>query len=381
MSLALLLGSLVVAQGGHVAPAGTLSTPRSHHTATVLADGRVLVAGGRGQAATETLASTELYDPATNGWRPGPPMTTARAGHTATALLDGRVLVVGGTAPAADGSSRFEALASAEVFDPKKNAWAAVGPLAEARNGHTATRLDDGSVLVIGGARPVHVHLASVERFDPKANTFSPRRPLGQGRWLHEAVALKDGSVVVLGGRSNQAAGDGGAPLPKPGLAVPTVERYDATNGVWHPVPEMTEPRQRTAVVSDGDRVIVFGGQTTTMSTNYVEWWEPGGEGWAQSKSHLSVPIAGHTATRLPSGDVLVAGGEPPSAVDTARVQRWEHTAQRWCLSGQLKTARKAHTATLLKDGSVLFAGGTSAGMPEGTAERWFPTKGACVEP
>lgn len=380
MSLALLLCSVVLAQG-RVAPAGSLATPRSHHTATTLSDGRVLVAGGRSQSATETLASTELYEPATNTWKRGPPMTTARAGHTATALLDGRVLVVGGTAPAADGSSRFDALASAEVFDPKRNIWTVVGALAEARNGHTATRLDDGSVLVIGGARPTHVHLTSVERFDPSTNTFSPRRPLAQGRWLHEAVALKDGSVVVLGGRSNQSVGDAGTRVPKPGFAVPTVERYDATNGVWHPVPEMTEPRQRTAVVSDGDRVIVFGGQTTTMSTNYVEWWEPGGDGWTQSRSHLSVPIAGHTATKLPAGDVLVAGGEPPTAVDTGRVQRWEHDAQRWCLAGQLKTSRKAHTATLLKDGSVLFAGGTSAGMPESSAERWFPTKGPCVEP
>ncbi|MBL8921308.1 MAG: hypothetical protein JNJ54_20785 [Myxococcaceae bacterium] len=379
MSLALLL-SVVVAQG-RVGAAGTLGTARSHHTATVLPDGRVLVAGGRGQSATETLASTELYEPSSNTWSPGPPMTTARAGHTATALLDGRVLVVGGTAPAADGASRFEALASAEVFDPKKRSWTVVGSLSEARNGHSATRLADGSVLVIGGARPVHVHLDSAERFDPKTNAFSSRRPLAQGRWLHESVALKDGSVVVLGGRSNQVPGDAGTPVPRPGVAVATVERYDVTGGVWHPVPEMTEPRQRTAVVSDGDRVIVFGGQTTTMSTNYVEWWEPGGEGWRQSKSHLSVPIAGHTATLLPAGDVLVAGGEPPTAVDTARVQRWEHDAQRWCLAGQLKTSRKAHTATLLKDGSVLFAGGTSAGMPEATAERWFPTKGACVEP
>lgn len=380
MSLALLLCTLVLGQG-RVSPAGALATPRTQHTATLLLDGRVLVAGGRSQTATETLSSTELFDPAKNSWRPGPPMNVARAGHTATPLLDGRVLVVGGTAPAADGSSRFESLASAEVFDPKKNEWVTVGPLTDARNGHTATRLQDGSVLVIGGARPVHQHLATVERFDPQTNTFSSRRPLSRARWLHDAVLLKDGSVVVLGGRSNQSVGDAGAPMPKPGTAIASVERFDTSGGVWHEVPEMSEPRQRTAVVSAGNRVIVFGGQTTTMSTNYVEWWEPGGDGWAQSKSHLSVPIAGHTATVLPSGDVLVAGGEPPSAVDTARVQRWAHEKEKWCLAGQLKTSRKAHTATLLKDGSVLFAGGASAGMTEASAERWTPAKGECVEP
>jgi N-acetylneuraminic acid mutarotase len=380
MPLAVLVCSMVVAQG-RVNPAGTLVTPRTQHTATMLSDGRVLVAGGRSQSATDTLSSTELFDPVSNTWKPGPAMGTSRAGHTATMLSDGRVLVVGGTAPAADGSSRFDSLSAAEVFDAKRATWTAVGPLAAARNGHTATRLLDGSVLIIGGARPAHQHLTSVERFDPATNTFSSWRPLAVGRWLHDAVLLKDGSVVVLGGRSNAARADSGVTVPKPGVAIASVERLDVSSGVWHAVPDMSEPRQRTAVVSLGGRVAVFGGQTTTMSTNYVEWWEPGGDAWVQPKNHLTVPIAGHTATLLPSGDVLIAGGEPPSAIDTARVQRWVQDSERWCLAGQLKTSRKAHTATLLKDGSVLIAGGTSAGMTEATAERWVAAKGECVEP
>lgn len=361
---------------GQVAPAGALEVARTQHTATLLLDGRVLVTGGRPEDATVALASTELFDVRRGRWSPGPPMRTARAGHTATRLLDGRVLVVGGTAPADDGSSRFEALASAEVFDPASGTWTEVVSLAEARNGHTATLLADGRVLIVGGARPVHQHLTSVERFDPSTGAFTTLRPLAQGRWLHEAALLKDGSVVVLGGRSNQAKD-----APKPGLAVATVERLDVESGVWHPVPELLEPRQRTAAVSLGDRVVVFGGQTTTMSTNYVEWWAPGGDGWSQAPSHLSVPIAGHTATLLLSGDVLLAGGEPPSAVDTGRVQRWEAVSAKWCLAGQLKTPRKGHTATRLKDGSVLVVGGTSAGLAEASAERWTAAPGRCVEP
>lgn len=380
MPVALLLCTMVLSQG-RVAPAGAMSAARTQHSATLLPDGRVLVAGGRSQDATVALATTELYEPKSGTWKAGPPMLTARAGHTATLLLDGRVLVMGGSAPAAaeDGSNRFQALASAELFDPKKNVWSRTGDLATARNGHTATRLLDGSVLVIGGARPTHQHLASVERFDPATGQFSERRPLSQGRWLHEAVVLGDGSVVVLGGRSNQT--DGGVPVAKPGVAIATVERFDVTTGVWHQVPDMTEPRQRTAVVGFGRRVAVFGGQTGSMSTNYVEWWEAGADGWTQAPTHLTVPIAGHSATLLPSGDVLLAGGEPPNAVDTARIQRWAHESGGWCLAGQLKTARKSHSATLLGDGSVLFAGGTSGGITEATAERWFPQKGACVEP
>jgi hypothetical protein len=380
MPLALLVCTMVLSQG-RVVPAGAMSVPRTQHTATLLGDGRVMVAGGRSQDATVALSTTELFDPKSGAWKPGPPMNAARAGHTATALLDGRVLVIGGSAPAAaeDGSNRFEALASAELYDPKKNVWTRAQDLATPRNGHTSTRLLDGSVLVIGGARPTHQHLSSVERFDPVTGAFSERRPMAQGRWLHEAAVLGDGSVLVLGGRSNQL--DAGAPIPKPGVAISSVERFDTATGVWHRVPELTEPRQRTAVVSFGRRVAVFGGQTGTGSTNYVEWWEAGAEGWTQAPTHLTVPVAGHSATLLPTGDVLLAGGEPPSAVDTSRVQRWAHQTQGWCLAGQLKSSRKSHSATLLLDGSVLFAGGTSGGITEATAERWVPQKGACVEP
>jgi hypothetical protein len=93
------------------------------------------------------------------------------------------------------------------------------------------------------------------------------------------------------------------------------------------------------------------------------------------------VPIAGHTASVIGSGDVLVVGGEPPQAVDTARAQRWVAASQKWCLAGTLRTSRKAHAATVLKDGSVLLSGGTSAGLAEASVERWSPAKGECVEP
>lgn len=370
--------SVVLAQG-KVTPAGALATARFQHTATLLADGRVLVTGGRSADTLETLASTELFDPRRSVWSPGPPLSARRAGHTATLLLDGRVLVVGGTAPAGDGSNRFDSLSSAEVFDPAQKTWTTVSSMAEARNGHTASRLADGSVLVVGGARPVHHHLSSVERFDPVANRFASSAPLARGRWLHDAVVLHDGSVVVLGGRSNQGALEASA--PRPGAPIDGVERFDVAANEWRTGPSLTEPRQRTAVVAIGNRVVVFGGQSALMSTNYVEWWEPQAPQWTPLSSNLSVPIAGHTASLLPSGDVLIVGGEPPSAVDTGRIQRWVAAAGTWCLAGTLKTSRKSHTATVLRDGSVLVVGGTSAGLAEASAERWTSVRGACVEP
>ncbi len=372
---ALLLAFTAQAQG-KLTPAGRLATARTNHTATLLLDGRVLVVGGRGTDGLVALASTELFDPKTQRWAPGPPLSVGRTLHTATRLADGRVLVVGGiTHESKEGQNRFVALASAELFDPKTNSWKPAGRLADARNGHTATLLDDGRVLIVGGAREQRQHLASVELFDPETETFAPRRPLALARWMHVAARLSDGSVVVLGGRSNMPEGKGS------GVSVASAERYDASSGVWHPVPELNEARQRTAFLAQDDVVTVVGGQTTTSSTNYVESWKPGVEAWEPAKNHLSMALAGHTATLLANGDLLVIGGEPPNEVDTARVQKLEKASGKWCLAGALASSRKGHTATLLSSGSVLVVGGTSAGMPDPTAELWSPSPGKCEDP
>ena len=121
-------------------PASDMTTPRTGHTATLLPDNRVLVAGGNDGSA---LSSAELYDPATDTWSGTDSLATARGSHTATRLPDGRVLVVG----------RYNngSLASAELYDPATYAWSAAGSLAVARVGHTATLLPDGRVLVAGG--------------------------------------------------------------------------------------------------------------------------------------------------------------------------------------------------------------------------------------
>ncbi|MCA2979200.1 MAG: hypothetical protein INH41_07800 [Myxococcaceae bacterium] len=383
LAIAVTLALLAPGAGaqGQSSAAGRLAEARAHHTSTRLVDGRVLVIGGRGRDATEPLASTELFDPRTGAWRRGPPMMTARSGHTATLLDDGRVLVVGGAAMAHDGSARLEALASAEVLELGTMTWREVGGLGEPRNGHSATKLRDGTVLVVGGAKPVHRHLASVERFDPVTGRFAVVRPLDQGRWLHDAVRLPDGTVVVLGGRSNQALGEGGGDPPRGGLPLDTAEQFDPTTGEWAALPRLTEPRQRTAVVALGRRVLVFGGQTPAMTTNAVEWWEAPATRWAQPATQLPSPLAGHTASVLPTGDVLIVGGEPSEGVDTGAVNRWDAVRQRWCQAGRLRVSRKGHAATVLHDGSVLISGGTSGGLTEPTAERWRPTRGPCREP
>lgn len=399
----LLLASLSTWAGpqlGAFKPAGTLKAARYLHTATKLADGRVLVAGGRGIDGTVELASVELYDPKKNKWTAGAPLSAGRSGHTATLLLDGRVLVTGGTTheEGAEGS-RFVALASTALFDPKAGTWKAGAPMAQARNWHTATLLDDGRVLVTGGAREQKSHLATTELYDPAKDAWAAAPAMKQSRCLHQAVKMTDGSVVVVGGRSNQdqqaaaAVPDGGLAQrphgeskPSTGFGAPiaSAERW-VSDGGWAVLPEPVDPRQRHALVAlPQGRAMVLGGSTRTGLTNLAELWTPdaGPKGaWVTPEHSLSVGLGSHSATALEGGDVLVIGGEPPNSVDLGRAQRYEAAAQRWCLAGELAASRKQHTATLLDNGKVLVVGGVSAGISEPTAELWEAQKGKCEEP
>ncbi len=179
-------------------PAGRMATPRSSFTATPLRDGRVLVVGGDTQRDVEsfpvTLAMAERYDPATNRWTAVAPMHTARSYHTATLLADGRVLVSGGQSP------RSHLLADAEVYDPMADRWQATGPLRDGRWRHTATLLASGQVLVAGGDTTRDYHAATTEIYDPATNTWRPAHDMSVGRSEHTAALLANGRVLVTGG-------------------------------------------------------------------------------------------------------------------------------------------------------------------------------------
>lgn len=182
----------------HWTPAGRLSTPRSSFTATPLRDGRVLVVGGDTQRNVEsfpvTLATVERYDPVTNRWTAVAPMHTARSFHTATLLADGRVLISGGQ------SSRSRLLADAEVYDPVADRWQGTGPLRDGRWRHTATLLASGQVLIAGGDTTRDYHAATAEIYDPATNAWRPAHDMGVGRSRHTAALLANGQVLVTGG-------------------------------------------------------------------------------------------------------------------------------------------------------------------------------------
>lgn len=165
-------------------------------TATTLGDGTVLVAGGNNGAADSTaaLSTAVIYSPAT-GWSAAVSMQAARFDHAAVLLADGRVLVAGGS----DGAGT--ALASAEIYDPSTGHWTLTGNMLAARSGLTLSRLADGRVLAVGGySSPASPALASTEIYDPTTGLWSATAPLAEGRRYQSATVLADGRVLVVGG-------------------------------------------------------------------------------------------------------------------------------------------------------------------------------------
>lgn len=188
----------------------SMGAARFEHTATLLGDGRILIAGGLGPDGDDLAAqsSTELYDPAAGAFLGTNAMADGRANHAAVALSDHRVLVVGG-----GGGERGDAsLATAEVFDAREGSWEQAAALDGARRGATATRLEDGRVLVAGGELVqggTRRSLDSAEVYDPDDDVWMSAGTMACPRSEHGAVLLEDGDVLVVAG---DAAFPGQAP-------------------------------------------------------------------------------------------------------------------------------------------------------------------------
>ena len=306
---------------------GSLGEARRGHQAVVLEDGRVLVAGG--VSAGRPLAGAEVYDPAQKSWTATGPMTTPRVGHSLTLLAGGRVLAAGGTSlQGGDGSGQaVVALASTEVYDPGLGRWAPGPDMTVPRFEHTATRLDDGRVLIAGGLGPAdggggEAPLAATELYDAAAATFVRAAPMDEARTNHAAAELADHRVVVAGGV-------GGVLADK---ALRTAEVFDPRDGSWRLTTPLAHARSgATATAMAGGGVLVAGGEAvdggTRRSLADAELLDPAGTMWIGA-GRMACPRSEQAAVRLTDGRVLVVAGDgafpgrPPvaqSCVDSYR--------------------------------------------------------------
>jgi hypothetical protein len=308
---------------------GNLSDAHFQGTATLLQNGKVLVAGGRG--ISDVTASAELYDPETGVWSPTGAMNTARHVHSATLLPDGRVLVAGGGYP------NGQVFSSAELYDPATGTWSFTGSMNQARETHSALLLRNGKVLVAGGNDGT-----SSELYDPAAGTWSYTGSLNISRGSFAAALFADGKVLVAGGYHGAGATE-------------SAELYDPFKGTWSLTGSMNESRAwHTANLLPDGKVLIAGSEIYGNVLSTAEIFDPATGTWSYTGS-MQDSRGNHTAVSLPDGTVLVASGW---GTNSKSAELYNPGTGTWSYTGSMNDGRGWPTGTFLPDGKVLVTGG-----------------------
>jgi hypothetical protein len=302
---------------------GAMSVPRTRHTATLLQDGRVLVAGGYN--GSSCLASAEIYDPATGLWNLTTPMNSIRGEHTATLLPNGKVLVIGGRTALVGWT---DSITIVELFDPSTATWQEKSPLIWRRFRHSATLLPNGNILVAGGGGHQSTAWYTSLIYNLETDSWVASGDMATTRSFHQSALLPNGTVMVTG------------------HAVSGFGLYFSYNSeVYSPI-------------------------TGTWQTN--------------ANSQLSIANyfglnIGSSATLLFSGKVLIAGGQVTGDLDPGNSSYlFDYTDDTWTKINSMSTARNWHTSTLLPDGRILVAGGFGTNsVYTASAETYDPTNAA----
>lgn len=260
-------------------PAAPLLGPRDGHTATRLADGRVLVVGGYAGEGMPPLATAELFDPAAGRWTPTAPMGTGRGGHASAPLGDGRVLVTGGWGDTRSGTARTE------IFDPVTGVFVPGPDLPEAVDGHAVGVLADGSVLVAGGRRQTDVASAAAVVISVDGRRSRQVGRLREARFKHAVLPWAGGTLLVVGGTSDDRT------------LLDTTEVYDPRSATFGPGPRLAHGRYKlsesAARLPDGRVVVAGGGPGSEVLDPKRAWATPVPDGPVGPASFGSVSVVG----------------------------------------------------------------------------------------
>lgn len=261
-------------------------------TATLLADGRVLLVAGERAWIIDPVAGTRTSID---------PPAEVRVAHTATLLPDGTVLLAGGARASAEEDT--PPIGSAEIYDTATGTFRETGSLVVPRGLHTATLLPDGSVLLIGGGSGNAV-IDAVERYDPATGAFTAAGTLPEGRGAHTATLLPDGRVLIAGGLRPRGDGPDAENVP-----AATTVLYDPATGTSVPGPRLGAPRAgHTATLLPDGRVLVAGGMDADSEARKTAEIVDPVAGTVTETGALPKPLAFHSAVGLPDGSVLVTG-------------------------------------------------------------------------
>ena len=356
----------VAQPAGIFSPTGNMESPRFYHTATRLADGRVLVVGGTtDQSPEKTSSSAELYDPEKGEFIRTGNMNTARRAHTATYLSTGKVLIAGGCG--VHGS-----LTSAELFDPATGIFTPTGSMNHAQGWHTATLLHNGKVLIAGGITATGPVLPGhAEVYDPNTGSFTAIS-LNHRLVLPAATLLSNGRVLVSTGRIAEFAGsvpnDYGLNFALIRLSYDSSQLFDPianTFSALGPIPLHTTYWHTATLLKNGMVLVAGGGDADEgyRSTSAL-LFDPARQSFSETGQTLGSRML-HTATLLNDGNVLIAGGTE------SRGELYDASTRTFGLTANMIQDRIGHTATLLGDGRVLIVGGTR--NPSGSAEIYRP--------
>jgi hypothetical protein len=341
--------------------AGSMTTPRAFHTASLLKDGRVLLTGGSSNGSESgLLASAELYDPKLSAFSATGSLLEPLASHTAAPLLDGRVLIDGG-----DTAIGFSD--SAELYDPGTGTFAATGSMSMERALNTTTLLSEGplrkKVLVAGGIVDLALDATdTAELFDPETGGFTATGSMHFTRSQHTATLLHNGKVLIAGGTDTN------------GNFLASAELYDTHSQEFEPTGDMTVARaNHIAALLPSGKVLIAGGFSVDQSSNLItlssaEIYDPQ-SGTFGAVADMTQSRGDFTGTLLDDGAVLMAGGFDNTGAVLSSAELFRHRS--FSATATMETSRSFHTATLLKHSDrVLLTGGLdNAGNTLSSAE------------
>ena len=330
---------------------GSMHVPRFGASATLLANGKVLIAGGYADD-DNVLASAELYDPSTGKFTMTGSMITARGGPIATLLRDGRVLIAGG-AGCRDvktcASHDLNQLPSAEIYNPNTGKFSPTGSMSFGRGGGNATLLRDGRVLLAADS----VDGLSAELYNPDSGKFTDTGSVMGYYYSATATLLPNGKVLI--------AGD---------LGRPAAELFDPATGKFAPITYTLPPGAAASAKRDGSSLapqtatLLKDGRVLLSGPDYLETYTPATGAFAPASfASPSGPWYNPTATLLNDGDVLYAGGSvvpqnPDLWIPAVASAGLYDPVSGFQFISSMHAARYNQTATLLPNGSVLIAGG-----------------------